>query len=750
MATEAEDLQRLADLRRLKELRSKKLSSNVSTTPEAPSMSLTDRLKAAPGDLARGAAGLAAFGGDIAMAPFKGAYHLATGDKPDYFAMSGQMEKDLSSLGMPRRDGDIQQRVLEGLGSPLTKSKLLLQSIQGMLGGLGLGIGENIAPDSAAVQMGLGLLGGASPAVASRTMGKSAAQTASSVADKLRTVTPDALTEAVGLEGRTGRVLSGISDAADDAKTSADTLYTSLGDAPVELKGVSTELDQMIKDRAGHIDPNNPVGPYATKVANYATPEKIDIIPASNKLDANGNPIPGTFTPQSSVVTPATHTAPFEELRQTVKDIRAAKKNAVGNDFRLLEEAETKLLAAMKQSLPSNLFKAYEEADAAWAAMKSAYSDGATGKALESLKDPAGRLKTFRQLLLGDPKATEQLTSIMTPSQLRDSQNLVLTDLLTATPGTWATKITKNYDSYSHLFGAKGVERLLSMVSTDGSIGKLLLSDATRLNSIITGPLMKTMVGAGAGAAAIGPWGVFLGALTGGRATAKAAKVHVARGLIARAAAGSPEALAILNSPAAKVSNSDVAKAIYEGTRARPKEEEATPARQSQASINSMAQQVFQPPPMEPKLLPRSPELVLTDPQMSRALMSQLSPDGQSILNDAVSRKDPLAMEAAMTIAMSELPHMFEPSITGLASEMIRGNDIVLTNPTEGQMYGATISSMYHQGSLDANFLAEQTSYLNTPHHMKILPRPDHIMSLPPVQNQTVQSPVSQMASRLR
>lgn len=172
--------------------------------------------------------------------------------------------------------------------------------------------------------------------------------------------------------------------------------------------------------------------------------------------------------------------------------------------------------------------------------------------------------------------------------------------------------------------------------------------------------------------------------------------------------------------------------------------------------FSEYAKQVFSPAEaqaMEPKLLPRSPELVLTDPQMSRALMSQLSPDAQSILNDAVNRKDPLAMEAAMTIAMSEVPDMFEKSITGLASEMIRGNDIVLTNPTEGQMYGATIASLYHQGALGeqgANFMAEQISYLNNIHHMKIMPRPDHIMSLPPPQNQTVQSPVSQMASRLR
>lgn len=166
-------------------------------------------------------------------------------------------------------------------------------------------------------------------------------------------------------------------------------------------------------------------------------------------------------------------------------------------------------------------------------------------------------------------------------------------------------------------------------------------------------------------------------------------------------------------------------------------------------SISQLGQQIYG-APVNPAKLPRSPELVLNDPQMSEYLMSQVSPDAANILQDSFNRKDPLAMEAAMTVAMQERPDLFEKSITGLASEMIRGNDIVLTDPTEAKMYQTTISSLYNQGAVDAIFLAKQTSALNTPSHRKVLPRPD-LVKAPPQQQQTIQSnPVSQMADRLR
>lgn len=151
---------------------------------------------------------------------------------------------------------------------------------------------------------------------------------------------------------------------------------------------------------------------------------------------------------------------------------------------------------------------------------------------------------------------------------------------------------------------------------------------------------------------------------------------------------------------------------------------------------------------LTPTLLPRSPELVLKDPKMSTFLMSQVSPDVQDVLSDALTRKDPLAMEAAMTVAMAERPDLFEKSITGLSSEMVRGEDIVLTNPVEAKLYGATISSLYHQGTLDANFLAEQQSLLNNGHYMKILPRPDMMPETAP-ETMPTQAPIDILDSRI-
>ena len=150
----------------------------------------------------------------------------------------------------------------------------------------------------------------------------------------------------------------------------------------------------------------------------------------------------------------------------------------------------------------------------------------------------------------------------------------------------------------------------------------------------------------------------------------------------------------------------------------------------------------------EPPQLPRSPELIAEDPQMQQYLITQLSPDAQAVMSDAIKRRDPIALEGALSVAMEERPDLFEPSMSGLQSEMVRNGKVIIGSQAEAEAYKVTVSALYRSGQVDANFLAEQISALNDPHDREIMPRPGQQKVGGPVPS-PAPSPVSQLAKQM-
>ena len=129
--------------------------------------------------------------------------------------------------------------------------------------------------------------------------------------------------------------------------------------------------------------------------------------------------------------------------------------------------------------------------------------------------------------------------------------------------------------------------------------------------------------------------------------------------------------------------------------------------------------------------LPRSPELLMSDPTMYESLAENLSPDTNRLLSHAVESKDPFKLRMAMSIAVNEAPDFFEPSITGNNSEMMIGDHYVIVDPKEGEVYLQSILSRLEMGDLDYEFAAKQISALNNPRDMRVFPLPNQTPRAP-------------------
>jgi len=151
----------------------------------------------------------------------------------------------------------------------------------------------------------------------------------------------------------------------------------------------------------------------------------------------------------------------------------------------------------------------------------------------------------------------------------------------------------------------------------------------------------------------------------------------------------------------------------------------------------------------QPTKIPRDPELVATNPQLQQAILAQVPPNVGAILQNAWRKSDPLTKEAALGQVIEQLPDLFEPSTTGLMSEVKRGNYFVVTNPVEAEQYAASIVSQYRQGEVDANFMAKQVSALNDVNNRRIYPKPGVMPAVTPTPK-TEPPPLEVLASNAK
>jgi hypothetical protein len=126
--------------------------------------------------------------------------------------------------------------------------------------------------------------------------------------------------------------------------------------------------------------------------------------------------------------------------------------------------------------------------------------------------------------------------------------------------------------------------------------------------------------------------------------------------------------------------------------------------------------------PQEPRALPRDPELIASDPQALDELMMSLSPSASKLLGDAIQSKDPYKLRLATLSAMSEVPDMFEPSVTGNRSEIRVGDGFILADPMEAEVYKRSLRTRYAMGRVTRTFLSKQISALNDLNDMRLFP----------------------------
>jgi CheY-like chemotaxis protein len=126
--------------------------------------------------------------------------------------------------------------------------------------------------------------------------------------------------------------------------------------------------------------------------------------------------------------------------------------------------------------------------------------------------------------------------------------------------------------------------------------------------------------------------------------------------------------------------------------------------------------------PQAPRVLPRDPELIASDPQALDELMMNLSPSAGRLLEDAIQSKDPFKLRNATLSAMSEVPEMFEPSVTGNRSEIRVGDGFILADPMEAEVYKRSLRTRFAMGKVTRTFLSKQISSLNDLNDMRLFP----------------------------
>jgi hypothetical protein len=437
-------------------------------------------------------------------------------------------------------------------------------------------------------------IGAATPAVSSlfsKVLGylpggasRKAISTAQDVVDEIRSVIPDALTEAITPAERAAAGSKGLEVTGSAAKSAAGQLFKDLPEGSVALDspeiaavGAPTTLQRMQSIMHGtplqEAAPAIPAGGVTQSIKDFAEKLSGPILPGSRtaqlvnyleNVDRVGSPAisePTTLERMQSIFhgTPLQEATPavapravvdVNQFQNILRDVGTIGDRATGAEAAIISHAKSELLKAGAAQLPAETNAALTEARSAWREMAQTFQEGGVGKARESLVNPNKGTLALRNVLMGDPKGAEQVASVMAPHEIANAQNLMLSDLLRKQPISWARSITTKIDNYNAIFGEEGTQKLVDMMSRDGTIGKKLLTDNVGLKAIGAKLVARTVIGGALGQETGHP---VLGALAGAASLAGGNGVTRVQQLLMRAAAGEPGALAILNAPASQL-----------------------------------------------------------------------------------------------------------------------------------------------------------------------------------------------------
>lgn len=439
-----------------------------------------------------------------------------------------------------------------------------LASIFGNVVGYGVeGAGQSILLDPKAEDLGDVALKGAALNAAIPTVfglgragldavvpSRGAAKAGKEIAEELRTVLPGALTEAVTPAERAVNAANALEKTAEAQTTAAGKLFTNLPKDTAVLDDAISKTQAFAEKVGGPITPGGRTGQIVNYLADFKPKDQVIDVPASMILDEAGNPM---VAATQKVIPGGPANVPLAEVQNTLRDLRTVAEGAQGVDRAVLGRAKKEILAATKASVKPESWEAFEKARSTWAKVANTFEKGAVGKVRKSVTTEGTGLNAFKQALLNDPKGARQLAKVMSPQELNNAQDLMLSDLLRYKPVQWETQVTKKIDSYSAIFGEEGTKKLLNMVGREGTIGSKLLKDNNGLMSLFARLASRIGGGAVVGGALGGNDGALAGALAGaGSAATKGFQVSRVQSLLMRAAAGSDEALKILNTPATK------------------------------------------------------------------------------------------------------------------------------------------------------------------------------------------------------
>lgn len=375
---------------------------------------------------------------------------------------------------------------------------------------------------------------------------KGAQVLAGDIAEQLRTITPDAFTTGLTAEERATQAALALNKTARAERQAAGKLFQELPVEPVVLDDAIKNINALADQVSGPVTPGGKSSSILNYLNNLKPADEIIETAPSKILNEFGQPaIPG----RSTVIPGGSAKVPLNEVQNILRDVGKVANNADGVDRMLLGKAREEIMNAAERSVSPGSMEALKDARKAWSEMAKTYDDSAVGAVRKSLLEPGKRLNTLKTKLLSDPKSAEELTKVMTPKELSNIQNLVLMDLTAKQPVTWERAISQKYDSYLHIFGEANTEKLLQMVSREGSIGSQLLKDNNGLRGLLASTAIISTLGAALGYQATGDWkGSALGAaLVSGKGRLEGKIVNQAKSLLMRAAIGSPEALKILN-----------------------------------------------------------------------------------------------------------------------------------------------------------------------------------------------------------
>ncbi len=449
----------------------------------------------------------------------------------------------------------------------LAKSEGALGTLASIFGkGIGYGVegaGQSILLDPKAEDLGDVALKGAALNAAIPTVfglgragldavvpSRGAAKAGKQIAEELRTVLPGALTEAVTPAERAVNAANALEKTAQAKIEAAGDLFTNLPKDTAVLDDAIKATRSFAEQVDGPIAPGGRTGKIVDYIERLKPKDKVLDIPASAILDDTGQPI---VAATQKVIPGGPATVPLTKVQNTLRDLRTVAEGAQGVDRAVLGKAKEEILAATKASVKPESWDAFEKARSTWAKVKNTYDKGAVGKVRKSVTTEGTGLDTFKKALLNDPKGARQLAKVMSPKELNNAQDLILSDLLERQPVGWARRVTQKVDSYEAIFGKEGTRKILDMVGRDGTIGSKLLKDNNGLMSLFARLASRIGGGAVVGGALGGNDGALAGALAGaGSAATKGFQVSRVQSLLMRAAAGSDEALKILNTPATK------------------------------------------------------------------------------------------------------------------------------------------------------------------------------------------------------